>query len=65
MLCDTREGYKSRHDSRRHPESEGAAENTQEDAEGLEQRRGLEAVAVVTCRLVGHNGAAGRPRPDR
>lgn len=58
MLRDTWEGYESRHDSRRHPESEGAAEDAQEDAEGLEQRHGLEAVAVVSSRLVGHDGAA-------
>lgn len=65
MLRDTREGYESRHDSRRHPESEGAAEDAQEDAKGLEQRRGLEAVAVVSCRLVGHDRAAGGHKPDR
>lgn len=52
-------GYESRHDSCSHPESERSTEDAQEDAEGLQQSHGLEAVAVVSGRLVRHDGAAG------
>lgn len=53
-------GYESCHDSSGHAKSEGPAEDAQEDTEGLEQGHGLEAVAVVSCGLVRHDGAAAR-----
>lgn len=50
-------GYESSHDSSGHPKSKGSTEDAQEDAKGFQQGHGLEAVAVVPCRLVCHNGA--------
>lgn len=59
-LCDGKqqvEGYKSCHDSSGYPKSKGSTEDTQEDAKGFQQGHGLKAVAVVSGRLVRHNGA--------
>lgn len=56
--------YESCHDAGSHPESKRATEDAQEDAEGLQQSRGLEAVAVVSCRLVRHDGAEGQRDRD-
>lgn len=50
-------GYESSHDSSGNAKSEGSTEDTQKDAKGLQQGHGLEAVAVVSCRLVRHDGA--------
>lgn len=53
-------GYEGGHNSCNNTESKRAAEDAQKDAEGLQHGHGLKAVAVVTCRLVRHNGAAGK-----
>lgn len=61
--CDCKQqvrGYESCHDSSRYSQSKGSTEDTQEDAKGLQQGHGLKAVAVVSCRLVRHDGAEGR-----
>lgn len=58
-------GYESCHDSSGHAKSEGPAEDAQEDTEGLQQGHGLEAVAVVSCGLVRHDGAAVRREKKR
>lgn len=50
-------GYESGHDASGHPKSKRSTEDTQEDAEGIQQGHGLKAVAVVSRRLVRHNGA--------
>lgn len=57
-------GYESCHDSSSYPKSKGSTEDTQEDAEGLQQGHGLKAVAVVSCRLVRHDGAEGQRDAD-
>lgn len=50
-------GYESCHDTSGDPKSEGSTEDAQEDAEGFQQGHGFKAVAIVSCRLVCHNGA--------
>lgn len=47
-------GYESGDDSSGHPQSKGAAENSQENAKGLEHGHDFEGVAVVALRLVGN-----------
>lgn len=51
------EGYQGRHHTGGHAQGERAAEDPQEDAQGLEQGHHLEGVAVVPLRLVGHDGS--------
>lgn len=58
-------GYESCHDSSGHAKSKGAAEDAQEDTEGLQHGHGLEAVAVVSCGLVRHDGAEVRIEKKR
>lgn len=57
--------YESGHDPGGHSKSEGPAEDPQEDAKGLQHGHGLEAVAVVSCRLVRHDGAEGQTDSSR
>lgn len=53
-------GYESCHESGRHPKSKGATKDAKEDAERFQHGHGLKAVAVVSCRLVRHDGAEGQ-----
>lgn len=53
-------GYERGQDSSNYSQSKRSTEDAQKDAKGLQHGHGLEAVAVVPCRLIRHNGAEGQ-----
>ena len=54
----TMKRYESSNNSGGHPQSKGAAENSEENPKRLQHRHDLKRVAVVSLRLVCHD------RPD-